>query len=190
MVTFLILSDWEVGKVQFLTCTCAVIDSQGYWQCSLIVYHDIILRLRSVVCACLIVRDKLLFVEVDDMCVCVCAHVCVQILGSSLFIPPPPIWGGGVYQNHFVCLLVRLSVVLSMCAIMSTQYLLNSSTFFFLILNQTPYGDVFHEVICHAEKLFNYLQCQGHSEGLCNQNFAIITVSSKLPVGLQPNLVW
>ena len=110
MVTFLILSDWEVGKVQFLTCTCAVIDSQGYWQCSLIVYHDIILRLRSVVCACLIVRDKLLFVEVDDMCVCVCAHVCVQILGSSLFIPPPPPnMGRGSISESF-CLSVGPSV--------------------------------------------------------------------------------
>ena len=28
----------------------------------------------------------------------------------------------------------------------------------------------YHEAMYHAEKLVHYLQCQGHSEGLCNQN--------------------
>ena len=45
------------------------------------------------------------------------------------------------------------------------------------------------EVECHAEKLVPYLQCQGHSKGLYTQNMAISTVSSKLLVHLQPNLV-
>ena len=37
----------------------------------------------------------------------------------------------------------------------------------------------------------NYcVQCQGHSEGLYNQNVALSVVSSKLLVSLQPSLVW
>ena len=47
----------------------------------------------------------------------------------------------------------------------------------------------YREVMCHAEKLVHYLQCQGHSEGLHNQNMTIFTISSKLLVHLQPNLV-
>ena len=41
----------------------------------------------------------------------------------------------------------------------------------------------YYEAMCHAEKLVHYLQCQGHSEGLYNQNIAISVVSSKLLVG-------
>ena len=47
----------------------------------------------------------------------------------------------------------------------------------------------YHEVECHAEKLVYYLQCQGHSEGLYNQNMTISTTSSKPLVCLQANLV-
>ena len=68
-----------------------------------------------------------------------------------------------------------------------------------------------HELVCHAENLDHYLQCQGHSEGLYNQKndyfysiflttglsatksynkkTTISTISSKLLVCLQPNLV-
>ena len=46
-----------------------------------------------------------------------------------------------------------------------------------------------HQPKCHAEKLVHCDQCQGHSEGLYNQNMTISVVSSKLQVGLQPNLV-
>ena len=35
----------------------------------------------------------------------------------------------------------------------------------------------YHEAMCHAEKLVHYLHCQGHSEGLCNQNMIIFTLS-------------
>ena len=31
----------------------------------------------------------------------------------------------------------------------------------------------FHEAECQAEKFGHYLQCQGHSEDLCNQNKTI-----------------
>ena len=48
----------------------------------------------------------------------------------------------------------------------------------------------YHEAECHAEKkLVHCLQCQGHSMGFCNQTITISTVSSKLPVHLQSNLV-
>ena len=47
-----------------------------------------------------------------------------------------------------------------------------------------------HEPECHAEKLVRCLQCQGHSEGLYNQNITISTISSKLLVRLQSNLIW
>ena len=46
-----------------------------------------------------------------------------------------------------------------------------------------------HEEMRHAEKLVHHLQCQGLSEGLCNQNMTIFTISSKLLVRLLPHLV-
>ena len=46
-----------------------------------------------------------------------------------------------------------------------------------------------HEPECPAEKLVICLQCQGHSEGLYNQNMTVSTISSKLLVRLQPNFV-
>ena len=36
-----------------------------------------------------------------------------------------------------------------------------------------------------AEKLIHYFQCQGHSEGLYNQNMTISAIISKLLVHLQ-----
>ena len=47
----------------------------------------------------------------------------------------------------------------------------------------------YHEAMCHVEKIVHYLQCQGHSKGLYNQNMTIFTISSKLLVHLQPNLI-
>ena len=44
-----------------------------------------------------------------------------------------------------------------------------------------------HEPECHAEKL---VQCQGHSKGFYNQNMIISTISPKLLVDLESNLVW
>ena len=70
--------------------------------------------------------------------------------------------------------LVCLSVHLSICPSLSGQYLLNCSTIFFY---QTWYGGVLHEVVCHAEKLIHYLQCQGHSKGLYNQSMSFYCVS-------------
>ena len=47
-----------------------------------------------------------------------------------------------------------------------------------------------HKPECHAEKLVYCVQCQVYSKGLYNQNkiMTISVVSSKLLVGLQPNL--
>ena len=46
----------------------------------------------------------------------------------------------------------------------------------------------YHEANYEAEKkLVPYRQCQGHNEGLYNQNMTISTMSSKLLVRLQPN---
>ena len=36
-----------------------------------------------------------------------------------------------------------------------------------------------HKPECHTEKLVHCVQCQGHSEGLCNQKMTISVVSSK-----------
>ena len=47
----------------------------------------------------------------------------------------------------------------------------------------------YHEAMYHAEKLVHYLQCQGHSEGLYNQNMTIFYYISKLLDPLQPHLV-
>ena len=58
--------------------------------------------------------------------------------------------------------------------------------FFFTELGMVVY---YNEAMCHADKLVYYLKCQGHSEGLYNQNQTLYTVSSEL-VHLQPNLIW
>ena len=36
----------------------------------------------------------------------------------------------------------------------------------------------YHEAMCHAEQLVHFLQCQGYSKGLNNQNMTIFTISS------------
>ena len=46
-----------------------------------------------------------------------------------------------------------------------------------------------HELMCHVEKVVHYLQGQGNSKSLCNQSMTIFTISSKLLVCLEPNLV-
>ena len=74
-----------------------------------------------------------------------------------------------------------------MCPIVSRRSLLNCSTSF----NQTWYGGVLSwgRVLCR-KKMVHYLLCPGHSQGLYNQNMTMSTVSSKLLVHLQPNMVW
>ena len=97
--------------------------------------------------------------------------------------PPPTIFirGGGGYIR--IALSVRPSVVLSVCPIVSAQYLLNRLAIFFFF---TKLGMV---AMCLAEKLVRYLESQGRSEGLYNQKMTIFTILSKLLVRLQTNLV-
>ena len=45
-----------------------------------------------------------------------------------------------------------------------------------------------HELECYAEKNVLYVQGQGHSKGLCDQNMSISNPSSKLLIPWQPNL--
>ena len=61
---------------------------------------------------------------------------------------------------------------------LSGQYLLNQRIF----CHQTWYGHTALKAKCCAEKLVHCVQCQGHSEGLYNQNMTISVVSSKLLV--------
>ena len=82
--------------------------------------------------------------------------------------------GGAIYWNHGVCLF--------MCP-----------DFVWTISNEPlKLGIVvyYHELECHAKKLVCYLQGQDHSEGIYNHSITISTVSSKLLIHLQPNLVW
>ena len=43
-------------------------------------------------------------------------------------------------------------------------------TFFYTKLGIVVY---YHESMCHVEKLVHYLQCQGYSEGVYNQDMTI-----------------
>ena len=49
---------------------------------------------------------------------------------------------------------------------------------------------VHHWLECHMKEMGCYRQGQGHSEGLYNQNMTVSTISSKLMILLQPDLVW
>ena len=92
-------------------------------------------------------------------------------------------------QQRFKMSVIFVSMIFSLCVwLCPLSISWTAQPFFFL----TNFGMVvyYHEVICHVEKLVHYLQCQGHSEGLYNQNMIISAVSSKLLVCLQPNLIW
>ena len=49
---------------------------------------------------------------------------------------------------------------------------------------------VYFEAICLVEKLIHHLLCQDDSKGFYNHNSAIFTISSKLEVCFQPDMVW
>ena len=79
-----------------------------------------------------------------------------------------------------------LDDIFLVCLIMSAQYLLNHATIFL----KTKLGIVVcYRVNVSCGKISSYLQCQGHSGGLYNQNMTVFTISSKLLVHLQPSLV-
>ena len=79
---------------------------------------------------------------------------------------------------------------MSVCAIVSAQYLLKRSTIFNIFFTKLGMVVYCYEAMCHTGMLVHYHQCQGHSEGLNKQNMTISTISSKLLVCLRPNLFW
>ena len=94
------------------------------------------------------------------------------VIWSILCYTPthPPIRDGrGVYWNLFVRLSVCSSVRLSDRVRSMSPEPLNH---FIVVLVVAKLGIVvyYHKAMCHAEKLVHYFQCQGHSEGLYNQN--------------------
>ena len=123
----------------------------------------------------------------------VLCHVSIKLIGILYSLAPQAQIPTISRITLSVCTSVRLyicpSVILSMCPILSEQYLLNRST----ILNQTWYCGVLSGGKLsdrkRKKKLVPYRQCQGHNEGLYNQNMTISTMSSKLLVRLQPNSV-
>ena len=105
-----------------------------------------------------------------------------MLLLFFLYLPPPYKYRG-VHLIHFVHLVFCLCVWFCLDDISWTAQP------FLTKLGMVVY---YHESVFHAEKLVHYLQCQGHSEGLYNQHMTISssTISPKLLVCLQPNLVW
>ena len=99
---------------------------------------------------------------------------------------------GGILE--WLCLFVHLSM--SLCLIESAQYLLNCSTVFCLfvclfVFNQTWYDCVLSWGIVSCGKIGSLSSMSRSQQGLIyNQNTTIVTLSLKLLVCLQPNLVW
>ena len=86
---------------------------------------------------------------------------------------------GGVHWDHCVRLSIFLSVRLSVH--MSIFVL----TIFPVILGMVVF--VMKQSV--MQKLVHYLQGHDHSKGFYNQNVTIATISSKLLIHLQPNMV-
>ena len=132
------------------------------------------------------------------VCVCVCAHMCTLLtecndlwiqqnifcymINATLNLYTSPQYKySGIYWNHFVrlsscpCVQVRPDDI--SCTIQAFLTKLG------MVVN-------YYEAECHEQKSVYNLQCQSHSEGLYTQNMITFTISSKLLVHLQPNLVW
>ena len=62
--------------------------------------------------------------------------------------------------------------ILSVCPIVSARSISPEplNHFFYTKLGIVVY---YHESMCHVEKLVHYLQCQGYSEGVYNQDMTI-----------------
>ena len=108
-------------------------------------------------------------------------------LSHVIIIPPPPPPSICPCGLPSICPSVRLSVWPSphlsvrppVCVFDFVRTVSPEQLF-----NQTWCVVYYHEAGCHAEKWFHYLHCQGHSEGLYNQNSTIVPTSSKLLVRL------
>ena len=92
------------------------------------------------------------------------------------YLSPPPHHrntGEYMYWSHSICPSVCVSDLVCMIQISLTAQP------FLTKLGMVVY---YHGVECHAEKLVHYLQFQGHSKGLYNQNMTISTITSELLV--------
>ena len=165
---------WKESVVFFLFWID--MDSQHY--CLLVGFKCVCVRMRGCGCmrVCVHVHPahavfwhhstftRILFLLSDIVKIsCLCTVPCVNHILISSFLSPPPRMKGGGYWNHCVC----PSICLSVCPIMSTQYLLNCSISF---LPNLVWWWIITKAICQAEKLVHHLECQGHSKGLYNQN--------------------
>ena len=72
------------------------------------------------------------------------------VMATFIITPPPRINMEGGYTG------ITSSIILSMCPIVSTRYLLNRSAIVFTKLGMVVY---YHEMMCSAEKLVHYCQC-------------------------------
>ena len=94
--------------------------------------------------------------------------------------------------NHSLCPYIWPSVHMSVChPLCVSNFVLTISP---ELLNHFEPNLIWWCIITwqsiRQKKTGSLLQCQGHREGLYNQNVTISTISSKLLVRLQPNLVW
>ena len=96
------------------------------------------------------------------------------------YIPPPP--PRYKYRGEYIGITLSVGSSVQLCPLSISC----TAKPFFTKLVMVVY---YHEAMCCAEKFVHYLQCQVHSEELYNQNMAIFTISSKVPLCLQPNLV-
>ena len=74
-------------------------------------------------------------------------------------------WWGVVRYMGFT-LPICLSVVLSVCLILSTQICSNCSTIFFFFNTKLGMMVYYHEVMCHAEKWVHCLQFVPQKNGI------------------------
>ena len=119
----------------------------------------------------------------------VCSQVGLRwMLEREIIRPPPhpsPIpykWLGGGGEGGIIGLTLSVSLCPSVCV---SDFVWGP---FWTKLGMVVYH---HEVVCRAQKLVQYLQCQGYSKGLYNQNMTVSNsiISSKLLACLQLNLV-
>ena len=100
-------------------------------------------------------------------------------LYPSLLLPGDEVKGGGgdIGITVLVCPSVHLSICTSVCVSGFCPDDISWTTQPFV----TKLGMVmYYQVMkCYAEKLFCYLQGQGHSEGVCNQNMTVSTIYFK-----------
>ena len=131
------------------------------------------------------------------MCVCVCSITDRTFLKHITDLPRRAVYptfynlpsprintGRGVYWNDFVRPPICPSVLFSVRVCPD-----NISCTAQPCLTKLGTVVYYYKAERHAQDLTHYLQCQGHSESLGRQSMTISTISSKLLVHLQSNVV-